>query len=124
MKWRVVVELAGAGGIVQSHDISVGVGGTIDHSVETLGLTLAEGKKTLAGLQLHLVQAHCVKKTRKRHAVREMEVDPSEPLCRRSCVKKTRKRHAVREMKVDPSKSLCRKRLQTAMSCFGQKPRW
>ena len=51
----------------------------------------------------------CVKKTRKRHAVREMEVDPSEPLCRRSCVKKTRKRHAVREMKVDPSKSLCRK---------------
>jgi hypothetical protein len=39
-------------------------------------------------------------------------------------VKKTRKRHAVREMKVDPSKSLCRRRLQTAMSCFGQKPRW
>jgi hypothetical protein len=40
------------------------------------------------------------------------------------CVKKTRKRHAVREMKVDPSKSPCRRRLQTAMSCFGQKPRW
>jgi acyl-coenzyme A thioesterase PaaI-like protein len=40
------------------------------------------------------------------------------------CVKKTRKRHAVREMEVDPSKPLCRKRLQTAMSCFGQKPRW
>jgi len=39
-------------------------------------------------------------------------------------VKKTRKRHAVREMEVDPSKSLCRRRLQTAMSCFGQKPRW
>ena len=85
-------------GIVQSHEISVGGSGTIDHSAGTLGLTLAEGKKTLAGLQRHLVQAHCVKKTRKRHAVREMEVDPSEPLCRR--------------------------RLQTAMSCFGQKPRW
>src|SRR5271157_5075753 len=27
-------------------------------------------------------------------------------------------------MEVDPSKSLCRRRLQTAMSCFGQKPRW
>ena len=40
------------------------------------------------------------------------------------CVKKTRERHAVREMEVDPSKSLCRRRLQTAMSCFGQKPRW
>ena len=26
--------------------------------------------------------------------------------------------------RVDPSKSLCRRRLQTAMSCFGQKPRW
>ena len=33
-------------------------------------------------------------------------------------------RHAVREMEVDPSKSLCRRRLQTAMSCFGQKPWW
>ena len=40
------------------------------------------------------------------------------------CVKKTRKRHAVREMEVDPSEPLCRRRLQTAMSCFGQKPRW
>src|SRR6516225_11598634 len=38
------------------------------------------------------------------------------------CVKKTRKRHAVREMKVDPSKSPCRGRLQTTISCFGQKP--
>src|SRR6516162_8486506 len=40
------------------------------------------------------------------------------------CVKKTRKRHAVREMKVGPSESPCRGRLQTAISCFGQKPRW
>jgi hypothetical protein len=27
----------------------------------------------------------------------------------------------VRKMKVDPSKSPCRRRLQTAISCFGQK---
>jgi hypothetical protein len=54
MKWRVVVELAGADGTVQSHEISVGGCGTIDHSADTLGLTLAEGKKTLAGLQRHL----------------------------------------------------------------------
>jgi hypothetical protein len=40
------------------------------------------------------------------------------------CVKKARERCAVREMKVGPSKPLCRRRLQTAMSCFGQKPRW
>src|SRR5271166_2188202 len=38
------------------------------------------------------------------------------------CVKKTRKRHAVREMKEDPSKPLCRGRLQTAMSGCGQNP--
>jgi hypothetical protein len=80
----------------------------------------------------------CVKKTRKRHAVREMKEGPSEPPCRRRlqtatscfgqkprwcCVKKARKRHAVREMKEDPSEPPCRRRLQTAMSCFGQKPR-
>jgi RNA-directed DNA polymerase len=41
-----------------------------------------------------------------------------------SCAKKAFIRHAAREMKEDPSKSPCRGRLQTAMSCFGQKPRW
>ena len=35
------------------------------------------------------------------------------------CVKKTRKRHAVREMKVGPSEPPCRGRLQTAGSCYG-----
>jgi hypothetical protein len=40
------------------------------------------------------------------------------------CVKKARKRCAVREMKEGPSEPLCRKRLQTAMSCFGQRLRW
>src|SRR6516225_11042065 len=43
---------------------------------------------------------------------------------RRGCVKKTRKRHAVRKMKEGPSEPPCRGRLQTAISCFGQKPRW
>ena len=37
------------------------------------------------------------------------------------CVKKTRKRRAVRKMKVGPSEPPCRGRLQTAMSCFGLK---
>jgi hypothetical protein len=40
------------------------------------------------------------------------------------CVKKTRRRHAVRKMKVGPSEPLCRGRLQTAVSCFSQKLRW
>jgi hypothetical protein len=43
---------------------------------------------------------------------------------RSSCVKKTRERLAVGEMRDGPSESPCRRRLQTAMSCFGQKPRW
>jgi hypothetical protein len=40
------------------------------------------------------------------------------------CVKKRRKRHAVRKMKVGPSEPPCRGRLQTAVSCFSQKLRW
>ena len=40
------------------------------------------------------------------------------------CVKKARRRHAVRKMKVGPSEPPCRGRLQTAGSCFGQEPRW
>jgi len=35
------------------------------------------------------------------------------------CVKKTRNRHAVREMEVDPPEPPCRRRLQTAISCCG-----
>jgi len=34
MKWRVVVELAGADGTVQSHEISVGGCGTCDYAPE------------------------------------------------------------------------------------------
>ena len=37
------------------------------------------------------------------------------------CVKKTRNRHAVRKMKVDPSEPPCRRGFQTAISCFGPK---
>jgi hypothetical protein len=37
------------------------------------------------------------------------------------CVKKTRKRHAVREMKEGPSEASCRGGLQTAIGCFGRK---
>jgi len=41
-----------------------------------------------------------------------------------ACAMKKRELHAVRKMRVGPSESLCRGRLQTATSCFGQKPRW
>jgi hypothetical protein len=47
-------------------------------------------------------------------------VGPSEPPGSKCCcVKKTRRRHAVREMKEGPSEPPCRRRLQTATSCFG-----
>jgi hypothetical protein len=63
MKWRVIVELGGVEGTVQLHEVSAGGSATAECSAETLGLTMAEGKMTLAGLQLHLVQAqaeeHC-----------------------------------------------------------------
>ena len=42
----------------------------------------------------------------------------------RGCVKKTRKRPAVRKMEVGPPEPSCRRRLQTAVSCFSQKLRW
>ncbi len=63
MKWRVMVELGGAEGSLELREVSVGECATGAYSAETLGLTVAEGKKTLAALQRHLVQAqteeHC-----------------------------------------------------------------
>ena len=68
MKWRVIVELGGAEGTVQLHEVSAGGSTTAECSAETLGLTMAEGKMTLAGLQHHLVQAqaeeHCQRRRR------------------------------------------------------------
>ena len=56
MKWRVVMEVIRADGAVHVHEI--GGGAAVDeYSPGTVGLTLAEGKLVLAGLQHHLVQA-------------------------------------------------------------------
>ena len=63
MKWRVMVEVGGVEETVQLHEVSTGGCTTAEYSAETLGLSVAEGKMTLAGLQRHLVQAqaeeHC-----------------------------------------------------------------
>jgi hypothetical protein len=63
MKWRVVVELSGAAGAVQVHEVHAGGGTMPGCSAATLGLTLADAKAVLSGLQRHLVQAqteeHC-----------------------------------------------------------------
>lgn len=57
MKWRVMVELTGVDGAVRVHEVSAGGSAMTEYSPEAIGLTLAEGKRTLAGLQRHLVQA-------------------------------------------------------------------
>ena len=71
MKWRVMVELGGAEGSLELREVSVGECATGAYSAETLGLTVAEGKKTLAALQRHLVQAqteeHCRSRRRCEH---------------------------------------------------------
>jgi hypothetical protein len=63
MKWRVMVELGGIQGTVQMYEVSAGGSTTVNYSAETLGLSVAEGKMTLPGLQRHSIQAqaeeHC-----------------------------------------------------------------
>jgi len=58
-----MVELGVAEGAPELREVSVGECATAVYSAETLGLTVAEGKKPLARLQRHLVQAqtdeHC-----------------------------------------------------------------
>ena len=63
MQWRVMVELSGAVGAKQVHEVHAGGSATPGCSAATLGLSLAEAKAILAGLQRHLVPAqaeeHC-----------------------------------------------------------------
>ena len=55
MRWRVVVELAGADGAQQVHEVGAGERPPTDHTAATLGLGLEEGKTILAAVQRHLV---------------------------------------------------------------------
>jgi hypothetical protein len=63
VQWRVRVELSSTVGAKQVHEVLVGGNATPGCSAATLGLSLAEAKSILAGLQRHLVQAqaeeHC-----------------------------------------------------------------
>ena len=66
MRWRVVMEVARADAV---RVYEIGGGAPVDeYSPGTVGLTLAEGKLVLAGLQHHLVQAqtedHCCRRRR------------------------------------------------------------
>ncbi len=57
MNWRVMVELSGADGSMQTHEVPVGGGLAAACSAATLGLTQAQAKQLLAELQRYLVQA-------------------------------------------------------------------
>jgi hypothetical protein len=58
MEWRVTIELSGADGRRQTHEVARG-GGTDDPhwTLAQLGLTLDDSKALLAGVQRHLIQA-------------------------------------------------------------------
>jgi hypothetical protein len=67
MRWRAVLEVTGTDGAVRTHEI--GGGAAVDEYLpHTIGLSLAEGKRLLAGLQLHVIQAqtedHCGRRRR------------------------------------------------------------
>src|SRR5208282_6664377 len=66
MKRRVMVELTAGDGTVRTHEISTGVSNTAECSAATVGLTLADGKRALAGLQHHLVRAQAEEYCRQR----------------------------------------------------------
>jgi hypothetical protein len=66
MKWRVMVELIGGDGTVCTHEIDSGGSNTAECSAATVGLTLADGKQTLAALQHDLVRAQAEEYCRQR----------------------------------------------------------
>jgi hypothetical protein len=67
MKWRVMVEPTGSDGTVRSLEVSAGGTNTAGCSAATVGLTLADGKQTLAGLQDHLTRAQAEEYCRQRN---------------------------------------------------------
>ncbi len=68
MRWRVLLEMTGTDGVTVTHEVSAGARQADDAAPATVGLSLAEGKATLAALQHRLVQmqaaAHCERRRR------------------------------------------------------------
>jgi hypothetical protein len=60
------MELTGSDGTVRSHEVSAGGTNSAECSAATVGLTLADGKRTLAGLHDHLVRAQAEEYCRQR----------------------------------------------------------
>src|ERR1700728_4868768 len=62
----VVIALTGSDGVVRSQEVSAGGSNASKCSAGTVGLMLADGKRTLAGLQDHLVRAQAEEYCRQR----------------------------------------------------------
>ena len=56
MKWRVLLEVTGPNGATVIHEASAGTWRASGASPATVGLSLAEGKSTLAVVQRYLVR--------------------------------------------------------------------
>ena len=56
MRWRVLLEVTETDGVLVTHEVSAGTRHASDVSPASIGLTLAEGKLTLAILQRHLIR--------------------------------------------------------------------
>lgn len=74
MKWRVMVEVTDENGSMTHSTVATGERAGPGHTADTLGLTLGEGKQTLAGLQRLVVRAqvaeHCRARRRCGHCGR------------------------------------------------------
>jgi hypothetical protein len=57
MEWRVTIELSGADGTKQTHEVARGGCTAPGSPLDPLGLRLDDGKTLLVGVQRHLVQA-------------------------------------------------------------------
>jgi hypothetical protein len=66
MKWRGMVELTGSDSVIRSREVSAGGSNAGECSAATVGLTLADAKRTLVGLQDHLVRAQADEYCRQR----------------------------------------------------------
>jgi hypothetical protein len=68
MKWRVMVELTWGDGTVRLHEVGSGGSNTRECSAETVGLSLADGKRMLAALQEQVVRAQAEEYCHQRRA--------------------------------------------------------
>ena len=79
MEWRLTIELNGADGTKQAHEVARGGGTESQSLLDPLGLTLDDGKTLLAGVQRHLVQVRVAEYSTLHRYCSHRRVGPSLP---------------------------------------------